>query len=130
MQVKGLLIILLACFAFSAIAADDRYPFKNSVDEQRFQSQIYQIRCLVCQGQSIGDSDSYFAQNMRDWLYNAINDGYSDYEIRQQLIDRFGEQVFYVPALRLNTALLWSLPALFLIFGLIIFWQRGRRCYT
>jgi cytochrome c-type biogenesis protein CcmH len=110
----------------TATAAQERYPFSNEVDRTRFQSQIYQIRCLVCQGQSIGDSDSYFAQNMRDWLYDAISDGYTDYEIRQQLLEKFGEQIFYVPSFGINTIMLWGLPALFLLLGLLFYWRRGR----
>ncbi len=117
---------LLWLTVFAALAADERYPFNNDVDQQRFQSQIYQIRCLVCQGQSIGDSDSYFAQNMREWLHEAITDGYSDYEIRQQLIQRFGEKIFYVPNFGINTFMLWGLPIIFLLFGLVFYFRRGR----
>ncbi len=125
-HIKYLIITLLLILTLNASASTDRYVFNTEVQQQRFQSLNQQIRCLVCQGQSIGDSDSYFSQNMKDWLHEAILDGHSDYEIRLQLIDKYGEKIFYDPGMNANTLLLWALPALFLFIGLILFLRRGR----
>ena len=80
------------------------------------------LRCLVCQGQSVYDSDSQFANSLKILVEKKINDGLSEKEIYGFLRDKYGEWILYDPQFNKNTYFLWLLPILmFLIGGAIIF---------
>mgnify|MGYP001261810727 FL=1 len=79
------------------------------------------IRCLICQGQSVYDSDSQFAISIKKIVKNKINQGYSEIEIYSFLKDKYGQWIVYDPEFNKNTLILWSLPILlFLLGGAII----------
>jgi len=80
------------------------------------------LRCLICQGQSVADSNSEFAQTIKLVVRDQINDGKSEKEIYNFLIEKYGEWIVYNPPLNKTNFLLWSLPyTIFLIGGFIIF---------
>ena len=80
------------------------------------------IRCLICQGQSVYDSDSQFAISIKKIVKNKINQGYSEIEIYSFLKDKYGQWIVYDPEFNKNTLILWFLPILlFLVGGAIIF---------
>ena len=91
-------------------------------DEDKMQNKITKnLRCLVCQGQSIYDSDSEFAISLKLTIQNKINQGQSEEQIYNDLMDKFGEWILYEPRFNKNTYLLWFLPLLiFLLGGAII----------
>ena len=79
------------------------------------------LRCLICQGQSVYDSDSEFANSLKVLVENKLNDGLSESQIYEYLKDKYGEWILYDPELNKNTYILWLLPILiFLIGGAII----------
>ena len=75
------------------------------------------IRCLICQGQSVYDSDSQFAISIKKIVKNKINQGYSEIEIYSFLKDKYGQWIVYDPEFNKNTLILWSLPILLFLFG-------------
>ena len=75
------------------------------------------IRCLICQGQSVYDSDSQFAISIKKMVKNKINQGYSEIEIYSFLKDKYGQWIVYDPEFNKNTLILWSLPILLFLFG-------------
>ena len=80
------------------------------------------LRCLVCQGQSISDSNSDFAQTIKLVVKDLIDEGKTEDEIYSFMSDKYGEWILYNPEMNKNTYLLWLLPVLlFLIGGAIIF---------
>ena len=80
------------------------------------------IRCIVCQGQSIYDSQSDFATSLRVAIKKKLNEGYSENEIYEYLRNNYGEWIIYEPKFDKNTFFLWLLPILvFVVGGLIIF---------
>ena len=80
------------------------------------------LRCLVCQGQSVYDSDTEFATSLKLVVKNKIQQGLSEKQIYNFLTEKYGEWILYDPELNKNTYLLWILPVLlFLIGGAIIF---------
>ena len=80
------------------------------------------LRCLVCQGQSVGDSNSEFAQTIKLVVRDQITNGKSEKEIYNFLIEKYGEWIVYNPPINKTNFLLWSLPyIIFLIGGFIIF---------
>ena len=80
------------------------------------------LRCLICQGQSVHDSDSEFAISLKLVVNEKLNEGFSETEIYDFLKDKYGQWILYDPGLNKSTYLLWLLPLLlFLIGGAIVF---------
>ena len=96
----------------------------NSVkaDDQDERNQITKnLRCLVCQGQSVYDSDSEFANSLKILVKQKLNEGLSENQIYDYLKIKYGEWILYDPTLNKNTYILWLLPILiFLLGGAII----------
>ena len=79
------------------------------------------LRCLICQGQTIHESNSDFAESMKRYIKSELENGKTDEEIFSSLVDKYGQWIVYDPGISRNTLLLWSLPLLlFLIGGVII----------
>ena len=85
--------------------------------EQQAKALMETIRCLVCQGQSIADSDAEMAGDMRSLIRERIQKGERPEAIRTWLIQRYGDWVTYEPPLSLTTVFLWGLPLLLLMMG-------------
>ena len=111
---KKIIIILIYFF----ISSNNLF----SAEDKKLQIEIYKnLRCLVCQGQSIADSNSEFAQTVKLVVKDQIIDGKSKKEIYNFLIDKYGEWIVYKPLLNKNNFLLWSLPyGILLLGGLVI----------
>ena len=75
------------------------------------------LRCLICQGQSVYDSDSDFANSMKILVDKKLNEGLSEKEIYNFFKEKYGEWILYDPGLNKNTYLLWLLPILIFLFG-------------
>ncbi|WP_027965935.1 cytochrome c-type biogenesis protein [Halomonas halocynthiae] len=122
------LAALLSVMAAQAESIEIR-QFDNPVTEQRYQSLTASLRCPKCQNQAIDDSDSPIAGDMRDRVYLLLQDGRSDREVLDFMVERFGDYVLYNPRLEGRTMLLWGLPAgLLLVGGLfMILLVRSRR---
>ena len=78
------------------------------------------MRCLVCQNQNLADSDAPLAQDLRQEIYNMMQAGRTDDEIKQFLIDRYGDFVLYMPPVKSNTLVLWLMPAVLLFGGALV----------
>ena len=86
------------------------------------------LRCLICQGQSVHDSDSEFAISLKLVVNKKLNEGLSETEIYDFLKDKYGQWILYDPELNKNTYILWVLPLLIFIFGgAIIFFKFIKR---
>ena len=89
-----------------------------NANEGKLQNKITKnLRCLVCQGQSIYDSDSEFAVSLKLVVQNKIKQGLSEDQIYNFLTDKYGEWILYDPKFNKNTYLLWFLPLLILLIG-------------
>jgi cytochrome c-type biogenesis protein CcmH len=111
--------MLLAALALStaAVAAVDPLPFKDRAEELRFQNLTKQLRCLVCQNESLNDSSAPLAADLRRDVFEQMQAGKSDEEIKQWLTARYSDFVLYDPPLRGPTWLLWFGPLLVLAAG-------------
>ena len=117
MKFKILLITLLLNFSLASGA-------EKKVD----QNTIYKnLRCLVCQGQSIADSNSDFAQTIKLVVKDLIKDGKTEREIYSFMSDKYGEWIVFKPELNKHNVVLWVLPYLALIFGGVIIFILVRR---
>jgi cytochrome c-type biogenesis protein CcmH len=117
-----LLALLFPSFVSFAQPASDPTPlqFADTVEERRFQMLVSELRCVMCQNQSLADSNAQIAVDLRREVLALIRDGRSDAEIRQFLVERYGEFVLYRPRVGASTWLLWFGPAVVLIGGALL----------
>ncbi len=117
MKILNLLVIIIFLFNFNVSNAKDR-NLNSKITKN--------LRCLICQGQSIHDSDTEFANSLKLVVEKKITEGMSENEIYEFLKTKYGEWILYDPALNQKTYILWLLPLLlFLIGGAII----GKRIF-
>ncbi|WP_439135876.1 cytochrome c-type biogenesis protein [Pseudomaricurvus sp.] len=113
-------LVGLVLMASSAWAGIDVYEFDDEVTRQRYLSFVEELRCPKCQNQNLGGSDSPIAADLRRELYRMLQEGKSDKEIVDFMVNRYGDYVLYRPQLKSNTMLLWSLPAVLLVLGAVM----------
>ena len=106
-----LLLLIQGAFAESIDVKD----FKNSSQESRYIDLIDNIRCPVCQGQSIGGSNSGLAKDLREQVRKMILNDKSDDDIYLFMIERYGDFVIFKPPINWKTYLLWFTPLIFLV---------------
>ena len=106
---KIIKLILLLYFSFNNSYANE---ISTKVDQI-----TKNLRCLICQGQSVYDSQSDFAISMKLVVKNKIDEGKEDEEIYDYLKNKYGEWIVYEPELNRNTFLLWSIPLILFAFG-------------
>jgi cytochrome c-type biogenesis protein CcmH len=116
--------LLLLPLAASAVEVRQ---FDNDEKQQRYERLIEELRCLVCQNQSLADSDADLAKDLRDEVYGIIQGGKSEEEAIKFLTDRYGDFVLYRPPFKPVTLLLWGGPLLILLAGAAFLWNQGRR---
>ena len=120
-------VLLSGVLAASAI---EPFQFESEVQEKRFRALAEEIRCTVCQNQSLADSDAPLAQDLRRELFAMLQDGRSDMEIRDFMVQRYGDFVLYRPPLAAHTILLWAGPIILLLIALgstIVIVRRRRK---
>jgi cytochrome c-type biogenesis protein CcmH len=100
-------------------AGVDPLPFADRAEELRFQNLTKQLRCLVCQNESLNDSAAPLAADLRRDVFEQMRSGKSDEEIKTWLTARYGDFVLYDPPLRGGTWLLWFGPLLVLAAGAV-----------
>ena len=99
----------------------------NPAQELRARNISKNIRCMVCQNQSIDESDAPLAKDLRILIRNKIREGNNDNEIYKFLTDRYGDFILLKPPLKLNTFILWFLPILFIAIGIIVVFFHNKK---
>jgi cytochrome c-type biogenesis protein CcmH len=107
--------LFLACQAF---AIDAGRTFDDPAEQERYERLIQDLRCLVCQNQSIADSNAMLASDLRREVRDLMEAGQSDEQIRSFMTERYGDFVLYRPPVKPRTWLLWSAPAVLLLGGI------------
>ncbi|PZU29597.1 MAG: cytochrome C biogenesis protein [Stenotrophomonas sp.] len=124
-------VLLWLCLAFAASAqpAGDPSPlqYRDRAEEVRFHALTAELRCVQCQNQSLADSNAQIAHDLRREVLKLMHEGRSDAQIKQFLVDRYGEFVLYRPQLEASTALLWFGPGLLLLAGAVLLIVHVRR---
>ena len=104
--------------ALNAQAVEIR-QFDDPAKQQAYENLVKELRCLVCQNQSLADSDADLAKDLRTEVYNIIQSGKNEQEAVKFLVDRYGDFVLYNPPLKPATSLLWIGPFVLLLGGLV-----------
>ncbi len=113
----------LIIFLFSFQVISDDLDRSLSMDQQQlYQGIIQEVRCLVCQNQSVAESNAELAKDLRQEIYLQVKQGKSENEIKNYLLERYGDFVLYEPSFKQSTYILWLSPILILI--LILGWLR------
>jgi cytochrome c-type biogenesis protein CcmH len=115
---KCLFIIFLLMMSGSGYAVDTR-QLSDPEQQETYETLTKELRCLVCQNQTIADSNAELAGDLRRQVYEMLQQGKSREEIVQFMTDRYGDFVLYKPAFKGKTSVLWIAPVVFLLMGLI-----------
>lgn len=119
--------VLILLISAQGFAIDD-HQLANPEQQKTYEIIISELRCLVCQNQTIADSNAELAGDLRRQVFEMLQQGKSKDEIVQFMTDRYGDFVLYNPPLKTKTALLWLGPIAFLITGFaMIFWFIRRK---
>ena len=120
-------IRLSLCLACSLAFAIESMSFQNQTEEIRFRQLTEELRCTVCQNQTLAESDAPLAQDLRQRILEMLQQGQSDMQIKEFLVDRYGDFVLYQPPVKNITILLWFGPIIILFLGAIVVWQTIRK---
>jgi cytochrome c-type biogenesis protein CcmH len=125
MKLSKLFILLLTLtLSFSVLAqsspVQEPMVFDTQQQQDRFNQLTQELRCLVCQNQNLADSDAQLAHDLRAEVHEMLIAGKSDDDIKQFMVDRYGDFVLYKPPVQKNTYLLWLAPLGLLLIGAFI----------
>lgn len=127
LTLTGFLLFLMAGLVHAG--AIEVREFDDPLMEQRYRSLTASLRCPTCENQAINDSDAPVSRDMRERVYEMLLADRADMEIRDHMVERFGNYVLYNPRLEGRTYLLWGLPAALVVLGgiLVVLVVRARR---
>jgi cytochrome c-type biogenesis protein CcmH len=124
---RALLAAVLLLFAGAALPQADEVAHPDPQVERRLKSLADELRCLVCQNQTIADSNAPLAVDLRNQIRTQIGQGRGDDEIRAYMVERYGDFVLYRPPFKATTAVLWVAPFALLLLGAAILFAIVRR---
>ena len=128
---KIFILIIAIClnqfFSATSYGVDPDEILQNHKQELRARNISKNIRCMICQNQSIDESNAPLAKDLRVLIRNKIKEGKKDKEIYKFLTDRYGDFILLKPPLKLSTYALWFLPFVFLIVGILIILKNNKK---
>ena len=128
---KTFIILLSICliqfFSNNSYTVEPNEILKNQKQELRARNISKNIRCMVCQNQSIDESNAPLAKDLRILIRNKIKDGKKDEEIYKFLTDRYGDFILLKPPFKLNTLALWLLPFIFVLNGMFFVFSHNKK---
>lgn len=119
-------LLALLCMAGAAHALVLDRPLPDAQQEAQAQQLFHALRCVVCEGQSLAESDATFAQQMRAEIRRMITDGKSEPAVRAYFTERYGARILLTPPVEPSTYLLWGMPVLLLGIASVLLWPRPK----
>ena len=113
-------ILLASISGGAAFAIDSEPPFLDPALQTRYEALTHEFRCLVCQDETVADSNADLAADFRRQIHTMVAAGKSDAEIKSYMVNRYGDFVLYRPPLQSSTVFLWVGPFLLLLVGLTV----------
>ena len=131
-MIKRFVSILALCLLLGAGMAQggvtlEAFKFNSKAEEEHFKDLIEELRCLVCQNQSLADSDAELAHDLRAEVYDMVQAGKNDEEIVEFLVARYGDFVLYNPPVKPSTYLIWFGPFVLLLIAALLLLRSIRR---
>jgi len=120
-------ICLIQLFSDNSFTVEPEEVLENQKQELRARNISKNIRCMICQNQSIDESNAPLAKDLRILIRNKIKEGKKDKEIYNFLTDRYGDFILLKPPLKSSTLALWLLPFIFLIIGFFIVFYHNKK---
>lgn len=129
------ILVILSLIISAMVLADphDLYHFDSPLKQQRFNHLTNELRCLVCQNESLADSNAGLAKDLREQIYQQVSQGADEATVRDYLLARYGQFILFKPAFNSLTIFLWLFPLLLLAVGGWIFFyiqKQGRQALT
>ena len=130
---KSKIFIIIISICLTQFLANNSYTvepdevLKDPKQELRARNISKNIRCMVCQNQSIDESIAPLAKDLRILIRNKIKDGKQDKEIYKFLTDRYGDFILLKPPFKLSTLALWILPFIFLVIGIFVIFSYNKK---
>ena len=120
-------ICLMQFFSVNSYGVDPEEILQDQKQELRARNISKNIRCMICQNQSIDESSASLAKDLRILIRNKIKEGNSNEEIYKFLTDRYGDFILLKPPIKLSTLALWLFPFVFLLIGIfVVFWHNKK----
>ena len=120
-------ICLIQLFSDNSFTVEPEEVLENQKQELRARNISKNIRCMICQNQSIDESNAPLAKDLRILIRNKIQEGKKDEEIYKFLTDRYGDFILLKPPFKLSTLALWVLPFIFLIIGIFVIFFHNKK---
>ncbi|WP_044469927.1 cytochrome c-type biogenesis protein [Mannheimia massilioguelmaensis] len=112
------LLVMISAVSLPSFAAIDAFNFSSEKQESDYHTLTQELRCPQCQNNNIADSNAVIAIDMREKVFELLQEGKSKQDIVQYMVDRYGNFVTYNPPITAATILLWILPVLLVLLGL------------
>lgn len=124
LRLPACLVLIFSMWVFFANAEDTAKPLVDDpVLEKRVMALATELRCLVCQNQSLADSHASLAVDLKNQIREMVKSGKSDSEIKQYMTERYGDFVLYNPPVKATTVLLWVGPFVVLALGVLLLFR-------
>ena len=120
-------ICLMQFFSINSYGVDPDEILKNQKQESRARDISKNIRCMICQNQSIDESNAPLAKDLRILIRSKIKEGKNNEEIYKFLTDRYGDFILLKPPVKLSTLALWGLPFIFFVIGVFIVFSHNKK---
>lgn len=131
MSIRWVFVSLTALLAMMltlpVVAIDSSPPLPDPVQQSRYQALIHELRCLKCQGETVADTQAMFGADIRRQVREMVQNNKSDGEVRDYLVDRYGEIILLRPRWSASGGWLWVMPGLLLLGGIVVAWRVVRR---
>lgn len=118
------MVVLTSSFAFALTLEE---PLRDAAQEARARALFHELRCVVCQSETLADSPADVARDMRREIRSQVAAGKTEQEIKSYLTSRYGDVILMRPPLSADTVLLWLSPLLILALALALTWKYFRR---
>ena len=122
-----IIFVMIQFISKNSYSVEPEEFLQNLKQEMRARNISKNIRCLVCQNQSIDDSSAPLAKDLRALIRIKVQENDSDEEIYKFLTDRYGDFILLKPPFKISTFLLWSLPFVFVIIGIFILFVHNKK---
>ena len=122
-----IIFVMIQFISKNSYSVEPEEFLQNPKEEMRARNISKNIRCLVCQNQSIDDSSAPLAKDLRTLIRAKVQENDTDEEIYKFLSDRYGDFILLKPAFKISTFLLWSLPFVFVLIGIFILFLHNKK---